>query len=178
MRRRFFRGLTLVEMIIVMALIAGTLTMATISIGDWLTKSHQRNLVKALDSSIARARTEAIKRNTRVNICVSADQQTCTQGSWEKGWIIFPDTENSRTLEVNDAIIYHEAGDTFNHLTATGNQYVKSYLSFINNGKPQQLSGALQSGTIEVCARGQNVIKVFMAATGRTRIENTSTLCP
>jgi type IV fimbrial biogenesis protein FimT len=164
-------------MIVVLALIAGTLAMAAPTMGDWLIKSRQRSLAKAIAHAITITHTEAIKRNARVNMCISADQQTCTQsGGWEQGWIIYPDT--GRSLEVSDAIIHHESASTFSNLTATGNRWVKSYLSFVSNGRPLQLNGALQMGTIEVCAPRQNVIKVVMAATGRTRIEYTSTPCP
>ncbi|MCL2297926.1 MAG: GspH/FimT family pseudopilin [Proteobacteria bacterium] len=178
MLRLHSRGFNLIELIIVLALISGALAMAAPAMGDWLTKSRQRNLAKAIAHAITIARTEAIKRNTRVTICISANQQTCTQsGGWEQGWIIFPGPISS-TLEVDDTIIHHESSGTFFNLTATGNQPVRRYLSFLSTGRPHLLSGAFQAGTITVCAPGQNAINVVMAATGRTRIENTSTPCP
>jgi type IV fimbrial biogenesis protein FimT len=174
------RGFNLVELIVVLALISGTLAMAAPSMGDWLIKSRQRNLAKAIAHATTLARTEAIKRNDRVTICISADQKTCTQsGGWEQGWIIFPGP-NGRTLEVDDTIIHYESSGTFSNLTATGNQPVRSYLSFLSTGRPKHLSGGggFQAGRIYVCAPRQNVIEVIMAATGRVRIENTSTPCP
>ncbi|MDR0770009.1 MAG: GspH/FimT family pseudopilin [Burkholderiales bacterium] len=179
MSRSYSRGFTLIELMVVLVLIAGTLTMAAPAFGDWLAKSRQRNLASAIDNTIALARTEAIKRNGRVIICISADQQTCTQsGGWEQGWLVYFDPDNSRTLNVNEPIIHHESGGSFSRLSAPGNKSVKSYLSFVGNGKPKLLGGGLQAGTIFVCAPGQNEIRVVMAATGRTRTEHTSTPCP
>jgi type IV fimbrial biogenesis protein FimT len=34
------------------------------------------------------ARSESIKRNTIVRMCVSADGATCASGDWNQGWII------------------------------------------------------------------------------------------
>jgi type IV fimbrial biogenesis protein FimT len=172
------RGFNLIELMVVLALISGTLAMAAPSMGDWLVKSRQRNLAKAIAHATALARTEAIKRNDRVTVCISADQQTCTQsGGWEQGWIIFPGPSD-RTLEVEDTIIHYESSGTFSKLTATGNQPVRSYLSFLSTGRPHVLSGAFQAGTITVCAPKQNAIDVVMAATGRTQVRNTSRPCP
>ncbi|MCL2310429.1 MAG: GspH/FimT family pseudopilin [Proteobacteria bacterium] len=177
MQRLHSRGFSLIELVVVLALIAGTMAMAVPTMGDLLTKSRQRNLAKAIDHAITIARTEAIRRNARVNLCISADQQTCTQkGGWEQGWIIYPDT--SRSLEVKEDIAHYESAGTFFNLTAIGNQPVRSYLSFVSSGRPLLLGGAFQAGTITVCAPGQKAIEVVMAATGRTRIENTSASCP
>ncbi len=179
MQRPRFRGFNLIELVVTLALIAAALAMAAPAMGDWLTKSRQRNLAKAVDNAVTRARTEAVRRNVRVNLCISADQQTCTQsGGWEQGWIIYADINDSRTLEVGDTIIHHESGGTFSNVTATGNRNVRNYLSFIGNGMPRQLGGALQMGTITVCAPGQNAIEVIVAHTGRTTIGQTSTPCP
>lgn len=176
MQRLRLCGFSLVELMVVLVLIAGTLAMAAPTMGDWLAKSRQRNLAHAVAHAITLARTEAIKRNTRINLCVSADQQTCTQkGGWEQGWIIYPDV--GRSLTVNDTIVHYESAGTFSNLTAVGNQPVRSYLSFISNGRPQLLGGAFQAGTITVCAPRQNAIEVVMAATGRTQIRNTSMPC-
>jgi type IV fimbrial biogenesis protein FimT len=183
-RRLPFCGFSLIELMIVLILIAGVLTMAAPSFGDWLAKSRQRNLAKAIDNAINRTRSEAIRRNGRVNLCISANQKTCAQsGGWEQGWIIYPALRNSRTLDVGETIIHHESGGAFHNLTANSTAKVDTpsvrlYLSFLGNGRPQQLGGALQMGTISVCATGQNAINVVMAATGRSRIDLTSTPCP
>lgn len=172
------RGFTLVEAVIILALVAGALTMAVPAMNNWLTKSHQHNLANAIAHSISRARTESIKRNSRVTICISSDQQTCTQsGDWAQGWIIFSDIGSSRTLEAGDEIIYYESGDTSHRITATGNQHIKSYSSFVSSGKSRLLSGALQAGTITVCAPGQNATTVVLAATGRVTVTYTTTPC-
>src|SRR5262249_51451734 len=34
------------------------------------------------------ARSEAIKRNATVTLCVSADGKTCGTGNWRQGWIV------------------------------------------------------------------------------------------
>jgi type IV fimbrial biogenesis protein FimT len=40
-------------------------------------------------ASVQLARSEAIKRNTAVTLCASADGATCAaSGGWEQGWII------------------------------------------------------------------------------------------
>ena len=55
-----------------------------------ITSTDARRIATALD----RARTEAIKRGHRVNLCKSADGTPCAdEGDWSGGWILHVDAE-------------------------------------------------------------------------------------
>jgi type IV fimbrial biogenesis protein FimT len=58
-----------------------------IMLGSRLT-SYANNLV----ASAQIARSEAIKRNTSLTLCVSANGSSCTTGTWEQGWIVLTGT--------------------------------------------------------------------------------------
>jgi prepilin-type N-terminal cleavage/methylation domain-containing protein len=89
------RGFTLVELVTVSA-IAGIFLVLAIpalgSVADSMKLSSQSNVYL---SSLHLARGEAIKRNSRVTVCKSANGVNCTStGGWHQGWIIFHDAND------------------------------------------------------------------------------------
>jgi type IV fimbrial biogenesis protein FimT len=90
MQRRMttLRGFTLVEMMIAITLMAVLLAMAVPSFRDASLGSTVRSLANELVVSAALARSEAIKRNAPVTLCVSSNGTSCGTGGWEQGWIV------------------------------------------------------------------------------------------
>lgn len=106
-------------------------------------------------SALAAARTEAIRRGTRVTLCKSANATQCTTaGNWAQGWIIFVDTTRSAT----DAAV--DSGETIlaSHSAASGNivmvgsSGVPNFVSFAADGQAKLMNGASQSGVLRVCS--------------------------
>lgn len=81
-------GFTLVEMMIVISLVAIIMAIAVPSFRDASLGSQLRATANELVASAMLARSEAIKRNAPVTMCVSTSGTACTAGSWEQGWIV------------------------------------------------------------------------------------------
>jgi type IV fimbrial biogenesis protein FimT len=62
----------------------------------------------SLISHLEYARQEAVRRETVVTICPSADGRNCqTDGDWQQGWLIFTDaTRPYRHLSVGDKFLH------------------------------------------------------------------------
>jgi len=82
------RGFTMVELVVTMAIAIILMTLAVPSFKDSRLSSQLRTSALDLVASTNLARSEAIKRNAVVALCVSANGSSCGTGGWEQGWIV------------------------------------------------------------------------------------------
>jgi type IV fimbrial biogenesis protein FimT len=82
------RGVTLIELMVALSVLAVLLYIATPSFRDAGLPSQLRAIANNIVAATQIARSEAIKRNTTVALCVSADGKTCGTGNWQQGWIV------------------------------------------------------------------------------------------
>ena len=82
-------GVTLVELLIVIAIAAILASLAGPSFSDFINRTRQNSVVSQLVSDLNRARSEAIKRNTPVLLCERATDTACgNTNNWQSGWLI------------------------------------------------------------------------------------------
>ncbi len=121
------------------------------------------------------ARSEAIKRNQRVVLCKSSDdEQTCAgAGGWDQGWIIFVDLNNDASRAASELIV-HKMPALPNGYALNGNASISSYVSYDPQGATKLASGAFQAGTFTLCPPAPAVSghgwKIVLSASGRSRI--------
>lgn len=171
-------GLTLVELMIVLAIVSFVAALAAPPWRSQLAAAELRERAEALAATMARARSEAIKRGARVDICPSEDLVTCaTSGQWESGWLAFPNGAAAEPQGPVPAVVARER-PTREGVTIRGNGPVARYVSYTSLGHARRHDGALQMGTFTVCRRGADALKVVLANSGRTRIDATGEACP
>lgn len=106
------RGITLIELMTVIAIIAITLGIGIPGISAMIQINRMASVMNTLSANFALARSEAVTRNREIVICKSQDGQFCThKGGWEQGWIIFEDSNGNesrdkeeRRFRVQDAL--------------------------------------------------------------------------
>jgi type IV fimbrial biogenesis protein FimT len=166
------RAFTLVELVVALAIAALLMATGVHGLGAWLTEQQLRDRADALLHALQLARSEAIKRGTRVDVCPAAS--ACAGGPlpWEDGWIIVADTAR----EGQPAILRErKAADG---ITIRGNRPVADYVSSTSQGRARRFDGALQIGTFTVCRPGLRARKVVLASSGRARVETAAERCP
>src|SRR5690625_1009596 len=103
-------GFTLIEMFMTLV-IAAILLAAVVPSWRHLSASMQISTqINTLLGHLRYARMEAVKRNRRVVVCESVDQQHCAHGDvWDQGWIVFVDEQVSATIrrDAGDPILVH-----------------------------------------------------------------------
>jgi len=171
-------GFTLIEVMIALAVAAALLFAAAGSLGSWIPRAQQRNQADALVQALHHARSEAIKRGHRVDLCPSADGATCDAGGrWELGWLLFDDPDHDGDRAAGESIMRVEAR-AGNGITVRGNRPVAGYVSFTAQGLARLASGALQMGTFTVCKPGLDALEVVLANGGRPRLQEVPVRCP
>ena len=175
---RRHRGLTLIEVVVALVLLLVVTTFALPTWRHWLARQELANRAYTLSTALERARTEAIKRGHRVNLCKSPDAETCTDaGDWSMGWILHVDALAEGRPAPDEPPIAHDP-PVAAPIRVEGNGPVDDYVSFTPLGEPRRLSGALQMGTFTLCRAGHDEVQVVLAATGRVRTVRTRTRCP
>jgi len=177
-RTRSEAGLTLIEVVVALAILSVVTGLAVPVWRHWIARQELANRALALSTALTRARTEAIKRGHRVNLCKSVDASTCADdGDWTRGWIIHGDYRAEGRPPEGEPPIARDP-PVVAPITVDGNGPVDDYVSFTPLGEPRRLSGALQMGTFTVCRPGHEALQVVLAATGRVRTIRTRAMCP
>jgi type IV fimbrial biogenesis protein FimT len=82
------RGFTLLELLITVSVLGLLLLITVPSFRDAGLPSQLRSVANNLVGATQLARSEAIKRNAVVTLCVSAGGTACETGNWQQGWIV------------------------------------------------------------------------------------------
>src|SRR5882757_9483175 len=85
------RGVTLLELIVTVAIIAILITMAVPSLAEMRQNSARTAAVNDFLHALYLARSEAIKRARIVSICKSTNGIDCANPArnWSQGWLVF-----------------------------------------------------------------------------------------
>lgn len=141
-------GFTLIEVMVVIALIAIMLTMAVPSFTTMVMNNRLSTQANSLVIAVNLARSEAIKRNRNVVLCRSANGTSCAAGGWEQGWIIYVDADPTDGPGVNTG-----AGDVilreFSALTGTNTLRASANYTASITYVPSGFS--TQAGTLVLC---------------------------
>jgi type IV fimbrial biogenesis protein FimT len=177
LRRRGSAGLTLVEMLVVIA-VAGVLT--TLAVPAMTATLDSIRLSAAFDtflSGMYLARSEAISRTGPVVLCKSANGVSCSPtGGWEQGWIIFGDTNNNGQRDDAERLVTQQPGLSPG-LKLTGNLTVAKYVSFGPTGAAKLVGGGFQAGTLTLCRQSPGsgeARQVVLNVAGRLRVQKTA----
>lgn len=128
-------GLTLVELMIILAILAIVSQIALPAWQQFIAKQRSQALQNSLERSVFQARSLAISQRIRIELCGSTDGESCST-NWSKGWIIRRYERNSSEPEI---IARHEQDPRHLQLNWSGFQpkilYHPGGLSTASNGR-------------------------------------------
>ena len=167
-------GFTLIELMAVLTLAAIILTIGVPSFQEIIRNNRFATQANTLISSINLARSEAVKRGTRVTLCKSSDGQSCaTNDGYEQGWIVFTDVDDSASFDSGTEEIIRVVGSLSggSTLRATSDAVV-NYVSYVADGTSKRINGNFQAGTIQLCKAGKNTGRqIVINSIGRPKTE-------
>ncbi|MES2281742.1 MAG: GspH/FimT family pseudopilin [Pseudomonadota bacterium] len=169
------RGFTLLEVVVVLAIIAILTALAAPSFTGLVQSNAVSSNVNAFMSDLRFARSEAIRRGGSVVMCRSNDPEgapACDAGSgpggngWVSGWIIFEDRDGSGGYNAGDQVLKVQGPITnLDTMVASNN----NTFEFVATGRMKTVNSAksLQFGT-NMPAERQRMVCVNQS--GRARI--------
>ena len=157
MKRLF--GYTLIELMAVLAVVSILVTVGLPQMNVFFESNRMISNTNEIVAGLHIARSEAIKQQSRVTMCQSADQANCTNsGKWEDGFIVFVDNGGAAvgnaTVDPGERILRINAGADGNQVTVRSNDaqnQIANSVTFTSRGLPKATNGAAQSGTFRVC---------------------------
>jgi type IV fimbrial biogenesis protein FimT len=182
------QGQSLLETLFVLLLLAIMCGIAASSMRWMQTKIQVQTAAQDMLNAVLTARTEALRRERRVTLCVaestSDPPQQCilpssyssySVPSWQQGWLMFVD-DNSNGIWDSEELLLQQSKALPTWVSATGNATVNRYISFGANGRSLVLNGGFQAGTLTFCERmsaSNPAWLLIINAVGRPRLEKT-----
>ena len=181
------RGLTLIELMVTISILAILMALAVPSFQSMIASSNLATATNDLANTLAQARSNAIRRGGRVTVCKSANGTQCaTSGDWEQGWIVFNDITKSGTsanVDTGETITF-VAPALARGIVIKGNL---NYISYASDGQTKLMNGGFQGGKLRVCSTNSSLSNdkrarnMTLTGTGRVVTEvqsNVAATCP
>jgi type IV fimbrial biogenesis protein FimT len=102
------------ELVVVIAIVAIVLTLAVPGLARLISRSRMTTAVNTLVTNLQLARSEAVKRDSRVTLCPvvprSSPSSCAGSTSWQTGYIVFSNPNNAATPASTGQVIRHVQG--------------------------------------------------------------------
>lgn len=109
-------GFNIFELMIAVAVLGTLLGVGVPGMQSYIYNGRMTTQINSLSTAMAQARSEAIKLNQRVVVCVSSDGKQCeaagTGTLWSKGWLVFVDRDKNGQVNTGVGVDDCAAGST------------------------------------------------------------------
>jgi type IV fimbrial biogenesis protein FimT len=174
------RGLTLIELMIAVAVVAVLMALAAPSFEQAVNGNRLSSAAAETIAAAQLARSEAIRHNRRVVLCRSEDGSACsaTNASWP-GWIVFVDTDADGTRDNDEPVVKSGTVDAPLQLLASAAVVgANQRITFRGDGTARTAAGQLFNGSVAVCMAtlrpAENVRHISLASGSRTAVRRTN----
>jgi type IV fimbrial biogenesis protein FimT len=101
-----FRGITLIETMMALALVAILIATAAPAFGTLIARNESDVSRGSIATALETARLFAVSRSGHVVVCPSADQQYCGRtNEWQHGWIVFIDADRDGARGADEELL-------------------------------------------------------------------------
>jgi type IV fimbrial biogenesis protein FimT len=140
-------GFTLVELMVTLAIATIVMTTAVPSFSTMIKNNSLATQTNSLVTDINLARSEAVKRGTRVILCRSADPNAATPAcggganTWTTGWLVFASGDANNTYTAGIDTLIRIGKPTGSSITIKTNSTSNNNLEYNSNGTTNEGGG-------------------------------------
>lgn len=99
-------GFTIVESMMVLAIVAVLGAIALPGFGNLLGRMRQQSAIGDLQTALNQARIAAVSRGRHVVVCPTLDASACARTTeWQHGWLLFADIDHDGQRSDDEAVI-------------------------------------------------------------------------
>ncbi len=95
----------MLELLVVLAVVGILVVAGTPSVRGFLMNQELRHSAARLQSDFEFARHASVNRGGRVSVCPKAGEGCLGAPDWERGWIIFADTNGDRERQASEEVL-------------------------------------------------------------------------
>jgi type IV fimbrial biogenesis protein FimT len=92
-------GFTLLELMVTLAISGIVIGFAIPGMNQFIKNDRLTSFRNELFTALQYARSTSVQRNQPVIVCVSSNQTSCTAGTFQDGWIVGIDLDDSGTID-------------------------------------------------------------------------------
>lgn len=177
-------GLTLIELMTVIAIVVVLTTMAVPANG-WMKSARLSSASTQFSNALSFAKSESMRLGTRVTICKSgnptASTPSCGNNSvtWASGWLVFVDNTHlagntAGDLDGTDTVL--KIGEALQGVTLTANTSFRSSVSFLPSGLVRGNGNSAGTGVYSACLPDKKGKSVTISPVGF--IQTAQITCP
>lgn len=162
-------GFTLLELLIVVAIVAILASFAVPSFQTSLANNRQTAELYGVLRDINISRSEAVKRGKRVVLCAGNEVDGCiASADWSVGWIVFVDDDANDTKAASEELI-RVGSLQYSDFSLKGSSGIAQTIKFQPNGV------AIATGTLSLCDRrgASHASAIILSASGKPKVSET-----
>lgn len=170
------RGFTLIELMVAVAIMGILFAFAIPNFESFVNSNRLTSGANEMVASLQTARMEALRRNRRVVVCLSADPNSATPGCTTTnptGWVVFLDKDISGTFTTGDTLL--RASTLKDRLIVLTSPAVAGKIIFRSDGLAHDSSDTLLNGSVQFCTTTtrplQNAREVQVGAGSRVFVK-------
>ena len=165
-------GISLIETMMVMALMAIIIGLSIPTYDKLYAKTHIKRYIERFEKMLNNAKTVALAHNVTVTLCQSKNGKTCQTGPWHSGAIAFIDHNANHVKDPEDNIMATLPALPTGHKLSLKGFHSNNYFQF----KPLGLTS--DNGSFTYCTKETSFVQQFIISQyGRIRKQEAKVAC-
>lgn len=173
------RGFTLIEVVIVVALVIFLLAASLPSASAWIRNARIRTAAESISVGLQQARNEAVRRNQQISFFLVSDAATsmsddCVLSAASSGWVVAQTSPAGKCASERDSFIaLRPPGDTAQSLTVSAQDSAAAAATTVTFNGYGQVSNVLPVACIRVSSSADasaRALNIAISGGGQVRM--------